>query len=198
MLLSLFSHWWFQYFLEPFLHVRRVIFLHHLSQHHSVSSCWASYCSELSPELWCLSGSSCITLCSWMTIILMLNFWALWTSSFNLAVLVKVWTLKVEIHIVRLLFNIGTFCLVFANFSSDAIPGTTGCDSCLSAWQPMRHEFCVILFIIIFFRLLIWDFMDATTLKLSIFVILFNLACNKKKLYKVLDYWSRDRLDFAF
>ena len=96
----------------------------------------------------CPSSSSCLHMCPE-------NF------LFDLAVLFKVWTLKVEMNIVRLLFNIGIFCLVFANFSSAAIPGTTWRDSCLSAWQSMRHEFCVILFVITFFRLLIWELMDA-------------------------------------
>ena len=64
-------------------------------------------------------------------------------------------------QIARLLFNIGIFCLAFANFSSAVMRGTTGRDSCLSAWQSMRHEFCVILFIIIFIRFLIWELMDA-------------------------------------
>ena len=84
----------------------------------------------------CPSSSSCLHMCPE-------NF------LFDLAVLFKVWTLKVEMNIVRLLFNTGIFCLVFANFSSAAIPGTTGWDLFISmtvnaAWvlrNIIRHNF---------------------------------------------------------
>ena len=146
MLLSLLSYWWFQYFLEPFLDVGWVIFLHHLSQH----SYYFELLSQLSPKLWCFNGSSCISLCSWMAIILMLSFWALWTSWFNLAVLFKVWTLKVEINIARLPFNIGILCLVLANFLSAAISGNNRTrllfipvtvDAAWVLWNIIHHNF---------------------------------------------------------
>ena len=74
--------------------------------------------SHLSPKMWCFNGSSCIRL--------FLNGY--YTDAFAC-----------------LLFNIGIFCLVFANLLSAAIPGTTGCDSYIRMTAYVAWVLCNIL-----------------------------------------------------
>ena len=45
---------------------------------------------------------------------------------------------------------------------------------------------------------LIWDKRKWSKVLFQYFSIALNLAYNKNKLYKILDYWPRDKLNFSF
>ena len=45
---------------------------------------------------------------------------------------------------------------------------------------------------------LIWDKRKWSKVLFQYFLIALNLAYNRNKLYKILDYWPRDKLNFSF
>ena len=50
--------------------------------------------------------------------------------------------------------------------------------------------------LLVFWKSFIWDKSGWSAAQFQYILISLNLACNKNKLYKVLDYWFRDMLNF--